>query len=132
MADNSKNIKGSQKQVTVDKMLRDIASETDKILESQHGHRKAMLELGAKDQVAAAVDESIQNKITAYTADQTKLMQKLVKARMMGLKVITNKHVGATHEPWFELKGRELINLMSQRRDQIPNKIIEIMHGQPL
>tara|TARA_R110000851_G_scaffold1564_2_gene5818 strand:+ start:258 stop:1106 length:849 start_codon:yes stop_codon:yes gene_type:complete len=52
-----------------------------------------------------------------------------VEARMMGLSVITNNMVGATKEDWFKLKGVELINLMKERRKQIPDTIEEILYG---
>ena len=46
-----------------------------------------------------------------------------VEARMMGLAVTTNNLVGATREEWFKLKGDELINLMTEKREEIANKI---------
>jgi len=41
----------------------------------------------------------------------------LVEAKMLGLDVITNKLSGAVHEPWFQLRGKELT-------DHFRNKII--------
>jgi len=52
----------------------------------------------------------------------------VVEARMMGLSVITNNLVGATKEDWFKLKGTELIELMIEKREQIPNLIEEVLH----
>tara|TARA_R100000995_G_C3472334_1_gene118982 strand:+ start:212 stop:1048 length:837 start_codon:yes stop_codon:yes gene_type:complete len=50
----------------------------------------------------------------------------VVEARMMGMTVLTNGQVGATKEDWFNLKGEELIAVMQSKREEIPNKIIEI------
>lgn len=47
----------------------------------------------------------------------------VVEARMMGLSVITNNLVGATKEEWFSLKGIELINVMTEKRKQIPDLV---------
>ena len=53
------------------------------------------------------------------------LSRVVVEARMMGLKTITTKNIGATHEPWFSKKGLELINEMRYtKREEIPKKII--------
>ena len=50
----------------------------------------------------------------------------VVEARMMGMTVFTNNNVGATNEDWFKLKGEDLIGIMRNKREEIPNKIIEI------
>jgi hypothetical protein len=47
-------------------------------------------------------------------------------ARMMGMKVITNNLVAATKEKWFEEKGKNLINVMRKKRDEITNLIESI------
>ena len=54
------------------------------------------------------------------------LSRVIVEARMMGLSVITNKRVGATKEPWYSLKGLELIKEVENMRIRIPNTIMEI------
>jgi len=56
----------------------------------------------------------------------------VVEARMMGMSVLANQNIGATKEPWFSLKGEELINLMRKKREEIPQIVKEIMNGQPL
>jgi len=35
---------------------------------------------------------------------------------MMALDVVTNKLVGASYEPWYNLKGKEMINFMRKKR----------------
>jgi len=52
------------------------------------------------------------------------LSRVVVEARMMGVEVITNGKVGAVHEPWFKLKGLELINFFRNKREQIRDTII--------
>lgn len=53
----------------------------------------------------------------------------VVEARMMGMSVITNQNVGATKEPWFHLKGEELIQIMQQKREDIPQLVKDIING---
>ena len=48
-----------------------------------------------------------------------------VEARMMNCEVVTNKKVGATSEPWFKLKGKDLIDEVRIMRDRIPRQIIQ-------
>ena len=55
------------------------------------------------------------------------LSRVVVEARMMGIKTITNKNVGASYESWFSLKGKELISHMHNKRTEIPNIIREII-----
>ena len=49
-----------------------------------------------------------------------------VEARMMNMSLITNNMLGATKEPWFKKKGKELIDIVYQMRDDIPSKIINL------
>jgi hypothetical protein len=48
---------------------------------------------------------------------------------MMGMTVLANQNIGATKEPWFALKGEELIDLMRKKREDIPRIVKEIMNG---
>ena len=47
----------------------------------------------------------------------------VVESRMMAMKIITNGLVGASKEDWFKLKGKDLVDLMRSRREEIPLKI---------
>ena len=47
-----------------------------------------------------------------------------VEARMMNMSVMTNNLVGAIKEPWFKLKGKELIKVVYEMREKIPAQII--------
>jgi hypothetical protein len=53
----------------------------------------------------------------------------IVEARMMNIKTITNKKVGACYEDWFNLKGEMMINFMKQKKLTIVQKIVEILNG---
>ena len=57
------------------------------------------------------------------------LSRVVVEARMMNIKVITNKRVGASYENWFNLKGEKLINYMLKKRTETTDKIIEVING---
>ena len=50
----------------------------------------------------------------------------VVEAKMMGIKVITNKNVGASHEDWFNQSGKELIETMKKKRTEITELIVEV------
>ena len=52
-----------------------------------------------------------------------------VEARMMNMSVVLNKLVGARSEPWFTLKGSELIDCMTAKRDEIVNTILWVTGG---
>ena len=56
------------------------------------------------------------------------LSRVIVEARMMGVKTLTNKRVGASHEPWFHLKGEELIDYMTNKKIEIIDKIVEVIN----
>ena len=53
------------------------------------------------------------------------LSRVVVEARMMGMSVIVNKMIGATREPWYELKGYELIEYMHAKKIAIKEIVVE-------
>ncbi len=55
------------------------------------------------------------------------LSRVIVEARMAGMSVITNNHVGATKEEWFSLKGEPLIDYMNEKRFSITSKVLEVL-----
>lgn len=50
-------------------------------------------------------------------------------ARMMGMKTITNKRLGASQEDWFKFKGSALIDIMRMKRKEIPSTVMELLNG---
>jgi hypothetical protein len=64
------------------------------------------------------------DKLVFFPKTPETLSRICVEARMMGMKVITNKNVGASYEDWFPLKGTEMINFMKNKRLEI-NQVIE-------
>jgi len=52
----------------------------------------------------------------------------VVEARMMGLKTITNKRIGAVTEEWFSLKGADLVDFMYEKKSQIIERIEEFVN----
>jgi len=57
------------------------------------------------------------------------LSRVVVEARMMNIKVTTNKRVGASYEDWFKLKGDNLIDYMFNKRQEIADKVVEVING---
>ena len=49
-----------------------------------------------------------------------------VEAAMMNCEVHTNELLGASHEPWFNLEGEELINVMRNKHNEIHNIITNL------
>jgi hypothetical protein len=54
------------------------------------------------------------------------LSRVIVEAKMMNVKVVTNKKVGASYEEWYNLKGEKLINKMLEKRKEILKKVMEV------
>ncbi len=57
------------------------------------------------------------------------LSRVVVEARMMNMSVAVNSLIGAASEPWFSLKGEELIDIMINKRKEIPERVLKICHG---
>tara|TARA_B100000287_G_scaffold86833_1_gene79457 strand:- start:64615 stop:66243 length:1629 start_codon:yes stop_codon:yes gene_type:complete len=51
-----------------------------------------------------------------------------VEARMMDVEVHTNSRLGASSEPWFKLKGQELIDFMRQKKEDIVDSVENIFN----
>ena len=43
----------------------------------------------------------------------------IIESKMMNIKVFTSDMVGAYHEPWFDEKGLDLINVMKSKKEEI-------------
>ena len=50
----------------------------------------------------------------------------ILEAKMMGLKTITNNLIGASHEDWYDLNGKELRDYMKNKRETFADFISEI------
>tara|TARA_A100000172_G_scaffold81132_1_gene73236 strand:+ start:2617 stop:3456 length:840 start_codon:yes stop_codon:yes gene_type:complete len=53
-----------------------------------------------------------------------------VEARMMNMSVVVNSLIGASKEPWYSLKGTDLIDYMIEKREKVVEKIIGIFNEQ--
>ena len=65
------------------------------------------------------------SKLAFFPGSPETLSRVVCEARMMGMGIMINNLVGASHESWFNLKGVDLINYMRERRDIIPSLILE-------
>ena len=63
------------------------------------------------------------NKFCFFPKTPETLSRVVVEARMMNMGVYINKLIGAATEPWFSLKGTELIDIIEDKRSEIPAKI---------
>jgi hypothetical protein len=50
----------------------------------------------------------------------------ILEAKMMGLKIITNKLIGASYEKWYNLNAKELRGYMKNKRENFADFISEI------
>ena len=66
------------------------------------------------------------NKFIFLPTTPETLSRVCVEARMMGVSVITNGLVGCKHEPWFRLKGLELIRYMKESRTRIVETLVNL------
>ena len=57
------------------------------------------------------------------------LSRVVVEARMMGMGTKTTQNIGALHEPWFSKKGSELVELMRNKREEIPEIVVSCFGG---
>ena len=48
----------------------------------------------------------------------------VVEARMLNCKVVTNNKIGAASMDWFKMSGKELIDAMRKKREEIPNLVL--------
>jgi hypothetical protein len=64
------------------------------------------------------------NQFVFFPKTTETLSRVVVEARMMNVKVTTNANVGATKEPWFKLKGIDLIEKVEEMRITIPEIVI--------
>ena len=53
----------------------------------------------------------------------------VIEAKIMGVKVITNKNVGASYEDWYNSDPEEILEVMIKKRDEISDLIIKEFHG---
>ena len=55
------------------------------------------------------------------------LSRVVVEARMLNCKVITHDKLGAAGEEWFKLKGPDLVDVMIDKRREIPRLVLETL-----
>ena len=68
------------------------------------------------------------NTLVFFPKTAETLSRIVVEARMMGMKVITNKRLGAVSESWFSMKGEPLIDYMTEKRIEILNRVEEFIN----
>jgi hypothetical protein len=70
-------------------------------------------------------------KLVFFPRTPETLSRIVVEARMMGMSVVANALIGATSEDWFNLKGEELVDVMTAKKDEIFHKIEDCIHIPP-
>ena len=76
------------------------------------GHDEFLKKLGAN------------NTLVFFPKTPETLSRIIVEARMMNMKVVTNSLVGAASEPWFAEKGEKLVDIMENKRNEIPAMVL--------
>jgi hypothetical protein len=69
----------------------------------------------------------INKKLVFFPKTPETLSRIVVESRMMNMGVVTNNMVGATSEDWYTLKGKQLIDVMREKREIITNKIMSYL-----
>lgn len=141
---NTFNVSGnlwSRKALTIMKsLLGEKKNDCYSILKSQNPHKNTMDALsycelkGYNHELISSTDYddflkklSNNDKFLFLPKTPETLSRIIVEARMMGVKVITNKNVGASYEDWFRLSSEEIINLMDKKRGFICEKVMEFL-----
>ena len=76
------------------------------------------------------LDQLSNNRIFVFLPKTPETLSRVVvEARMMGMSVRTNGLVGASHEPWFELKGDDLIEHMLNLRKEILDVVLDTIQS---
>ena len=65
------------------------------------------------------------SKLIFFPKTPETLSRIVVEARMMNMGVVTNSRVGAASEPWFNEKGKKLIEIMRNKKTEILEKVVE-------
>ena len=55
-----------------------------------------------------------------------------IEARILGCKLVTNTLLGVSSEPYFELKGRPLLEFIKQNNQNIYDRYISFIEGEPI
>jgi glycosyltransferase involved in cell wall biosynthesis len=69
------------------------------------------------------------NKLVFLPGSPETLSRIVCEARMMGMSAVINKLVGAGHEPWFKMKGKDLINYMIGRREWVTQAVSDVIEA---
>ena len=83
-------------------------------------HTKKPYNLISSKNYESFLDQLSDNKTFVFFPKTPETLSRVVvEARMMGMSVIVNKMIGATREPWYELKGSDLVEYMRAKRARI-------------
>jgi hypothetical protein len=89
-------------------------------------HKKIPYKLVSNKNYESFLDQLSENKTLLFLPKTPETLSRVVvEARMMGMSVIVNKMIGATREPWYELKGKDLIEYMHAKRKMIKDIVLE-------
>ena len=124
------------------KLLKENAIKQDKvsIMNSQHAHKntkqcvlycrhkKIDYELISSKNYEDFLSMISKNKKLMFLPKTPETLSRIVvEARMMGVTTITNKNIGACYEDWFSIKGAELIEHMRNKKQEVLDKVMEII-----
>ena len=89
-------------------------------------HTKKTYNLISNNVYERFLDQLSNNKTFVFFPKTPETLSRVVvEARMMGMSVVVNKMIGATREPWYELKGIELVEFMRAKRGAIKRAVID-------
>ena len=101
-------------------MESDVGHKNTKAAVAYCNHKNLEYELIPPNNYHSFLDAMSNNKTLVFFPKTPETLSRIVvECRMMGMRVITNKLVGAASEPWFELKGPELISFMKNKKKEV-------------
>ena len=91
-------------------------------------HKKIPYSLVSSQNYETFLDQLSKNNTLIFLPKTPETLSRVVvEARMMGMSVVVNKMIGATREPWYQLKGLELIEHMYSKRATIKNMVLKAL-----
>jgi hypothetical protein len=91
-------------------------------------HTKKPYKLVSSKKYESFLDQLSDNQTFVFFPQTPETLSRVVvEARMMGMSVIVNKMIGATREPWYELKGKDLIEYMHAKRTAITDLVVKVL-----
>ena len=66
---------------------------------------------------------SLYSKLVFFPSTPETFSRNFIEAKMMGLEIVSNDLIGASHESWYAKEGEELTNIMREKKKDLVNML---------